>query len=228
MLVRRKGDEANKETTVLVDASPDLVRQTSAAGARRLDALLMTHDHADQSHGIDDIRAFSIVQRERIPVYANQATAKTMAARFGYVFQGLGGYSAIADLRPLPPLGHAWSVEGPSGAIPVVGFDQDHVVCRSVGYRFGDVAYSSDVAHLPEEAFEALQGLDVWIVDALRETQHPTHAHLERTLEWIGRVRPRRAILTDLHIDLDYEALRARLPDGVEPAFDGLRFESHL
>ena len=228
LLVRRKGDGAVNETTVLVDTSPDLVRQTSAADARRLDAVLMTHDHADQSHGIDDIRAFSITQRERIPVYANAVTAETLLRRFSYVFQGEGGYSSIADLRHLPALGHHWTIDGPSGEIPVVGFDQDHVVVRSVGYRFGDVAYSSDVAHLPEDAFDALRDLDVWIVDALRETHHPTHAHLDRTLKWIERVKPRRAILTDLHIDLDYETLRARLPPGVEPAFDGMRFESHL
>jgi phosphoribosyl 1,2-cyclic phosphate phosphodiesterase len=228
LLVRRKGDDPHHETTVLVDTSPDLVRQTSAAGARRLDAVLLTHDHADQTHGIDDIRAFSITQRTRIPVYANDATAETLERRFHYIFQGQGGYSAIAEMHPLAPLGRVWNIDGPSGQIPVLGFDQDHVVVRSVGFRFGDVAYSSDVAHLPEDAFEALRNLDVWIVDALRETPHPTHAHLERTLEWIDRVRPRRAILTDLHIDLDYEALKAKLPAGVEPAFDGLSFTSHI
>jgi phosphoribosyl 1,2-cyclic phosphate phosphodiesterase len=110
----------------------------------------------------------------------------------------------------------------------VVTFDQDHGGVRSVGYRFGDVAYSSDVVNLDESAFAALEGLDVWIVDALRYRPHPTHAHLERTLTWIERLRPRRAILTNLHIDLDYETLKAELPDGVEPAFDGLRFEHEL
>ncbi len=99
---------------------------------------------------------------------------------------------------------------------------------RSVGYRFGDVAYSSDVVDLDEAAFAALQDLDVWIVDALRWRPHPTHAHVERTLEWIARVKPRRAIFTNMHIDLDFEDLRAKLPPGVEPGYDGLRFEHHL
>jgi len=119
-------------------------------------------------------------------------------------------------------------VDGPSGAIPVVTFDQDHGGLRSVGYRFGDVAYSSDVVGLPEDAFAALAGLDVWIVDALRWRPHPTHAHVDLALEWAARLRPRRTILTNMHIDLDFAALSARLPPGVEPAFDGLRFEHAL
>ena len=223
LLARRRGEGA--ETTLLIDTSPDLARQTAAAGANRLDAVLFTHDHADQTHGIDDIRAFAINQRARIPAYMDEATTKTLMLRFGYIFRGEGGYPAIAEARELPPHGVAWQVDGPSGPIPVVGFDQDHGGPRSVGFRLGGVAYSSDVVDLPEESFRALEDLDVWIVDALRETPHPTHAHLERTLGWIKRVQPRRAILTNMHIDLDYDALCARLPQGVEPAFDGLRFE---
>jgi len=97
-----------------------------------------------------------------------------------------------------------------------------------VGYRFGPVAYSSDVVGLPEAAYRALEGVSVWIVDALRYTPHPTHAHLARSLEWIERVRPARAILTNMHIDLDFSTLAAELPEGVEPAYDGLRFEVGL
>ncbi len=228
LLVRRLGEGAEQETTVLVDTSPDLRVQTAEAGVKRLDAVLLTHDHADQTHGIDDIRAFFIRQRARIPTYADPATTASMMRRFGYVFEGLGGYPGIADLQPLPPHGAAWTLDGPSGAIPVVTFDQDHGEVRSVGYRFGDVAYSSDVVDLDEAAFAALEDLDVWIVDALRWRPHPTHAHVERTLDWIARVRPRRAILTNLHIDLDFEELKARLPPGVEPGHDGLRFAHDL
>ena len=228
LLVRRLGEGAEHEKTVLVDTSPDLRSQTAAAGAKRLDAVLLTHDHADQTHGIDDIRAFFIRQRARIPTYMDEVTTASMMRRFGYVFDGEGGYPGIAERHVLPAHGEAWHIDGPSGAIPVVTFDQDHGGIRSVGYRFGDVAYSSDVVHLDDHAFAALHGLDVWIVDALRWRPHPTHAHVERALEWIERVRPRRAILTNMHIDLDYNDLKRKLPKGVEPAFDGLRLKHQL
>jgi len=223
MLVRRKsGQGPEHETTVLVDTSPDLRLQTAAAGVRRLDAVLLTHDHADQTHGLDDVRAFALRAMRRIPVHMDQATNDTLLHRFRYVFRGADGYPAICDDHLIPPHGETWAVDGPSGSIPVTSFDQDHGGMRSVGYRFGDVAYSSDVVGMPESGFEALQGVRVWIVDALRYRPHPTHAHLERALEWIARVRPERAILTNMHIDLDFKALCAILPKGVEPAFDGL------
>jgi phosphoribosyl 1,2-cyclic phosphate phosphodiesterase len=226
LLVQRAGPDA--ETTILVDASPELRIQTARAGMTRCDAVLLTHDHADQVHGLDDVRAFFLRQRARIPCWMDDATDATMMRRFGYIFEGEGGYPAICDRRIIPAHGEMWDVVGPSGSIPVRTFDQDHGGVRSVGYRFGDVAYSSDVVGLDGAAFEALADLDVWIVDALRRRPHPTHAHLNLALEWIARVRPKRAILTNLHIDLDYEQLVRELPPGVEPAFDGLAFEHEL
>ena len=224
MMIRRpSGEGPERWTTVVVDASPEFRLQTADAGAKRLDALLLTHDHADQSHGVDDIRAFAMVQRAKIPVHVDPPTERTMLSRFGYVFHGEKGYPAIADLVAIPPHGATWRVEGPSGAIPVVTFDQDHGPIRSIGYRFGPVAYSSDVLTLDDAAFEAMAGVDVWIVDALRYTPHPTHAHVERTLGWIEQLKPRLAILTNLHIDLDFEELTSRLPEGVAVAFDGMR-----
>lgn len=228
-LVRRKAEEGGPETTVLVDTSPDLRLQTVAADVRRIDAVLYTHDHADQAHGIDDVRAFVISSGQRIPMYMDPATRDTLTRRFGYIFESRRLYPALAEPRDLPPHGQAWSVDGPSGQVPVVSFDQDHGGgTRSVGYRFGDLAYSSDVVDLPPEALETLRGVDTWLVDALRWTPHPTHAHVERALEWIAAVQPRRAYLTNLHIDLDYNDLRRRLPSGVEPAYDGLTLETPL
>jgi phosphoribosyl 1,2-cyclic phosphate phosphodiesterase len=225
LLVRRLSDEGpERQTTVVVDASPEFRLQTAAAGARRLDGLLLTHDHADQCHGIDDMRVFALIQRRRIDCWMDAATRKSLARRFDYIFVGQGGYPAIGEARSIPAHGVPWSVEGPSGAIPVVTFDQDHGGIRSIGYRFGSMAYSSDVINLPKRSFEALRDLDVWIVDALRYTPHPTHAHVDRALEWIARVKPKRAILTNMHIDLDFEELSRRLPEGVEAAYDGLRF----
>ncbi|WP_293902866.1 MBL fold metallo-hydrolase [Phenylobacterium sp.] len=231
LLVRRLGEgaaDSTQQTTALIDASPELRIQTVRAGVKRVDAVLLTHDHADQVHGLDDIRAFYLRQQARIPCWMDASTDATMMRRFGYIFEPEGGYPAICDRAAIPAHGTAWQVDGPSGAIPVTTFDQDHGGVRTVGYRFGGVAYSSDVVRLDEAAFAALADLDIWIVDALRRRPHPTHAHLERTLEWIARVRPKRAILTNMHIDLDFQQLRAELPAGVEPAFDGLTFQHRL
>lgn len=229
MMIRRPSEEGPERwTTVVVDTAPEFRQQSAAAGAKRLDALLLTHDHADQTHGIDDIRAFAMRQRARIAVHVDPPTAQTMLRRFGYVFLGEKGYAAIADIVAIPPHGKPWQVEGPSGPIPIVTFDQDHGEVRSVGYRFGPIAYSSDVLALDEAAFAAMDGVELWIVDALRYTPHPTHAHVERTLGWIERLKPRQAILTNLHIDLDFEELTSRLPPGVQAAYDGLRLTMQL
>ncbi len=223
LLVRRPSPLGREhETTVVVDTSPDFRLQMVAAGVRRVDTVLLTHDHADQTHGIDDLRAFYLHQRRRTPCYMDAHTRGTMLRRFGYIFEGAGGYPAICDVAELPDFAIPWQIEGPSGAIPVTAFDQDHGDVRSVGYRFGDLAYSSDVVGLPDSAFEVLSGVKVWIVDALRYTPHPTHATVDQALAWIDRVKPERAILTNLHVDLDYRELAGRLPPGVEPAYDGL------
>ncbi len=224
LLVRRlaTGQGASAPTTVVVDTSPDFREQALSAKIQRLDGVLFTHDHADQTHGLDDIRAFAINQRARIPAWMDDATWQRLERRFGYIFHSIGGYPAIGDLRPMPGLGVEFEVAGPTGPIPVVAFDQEHGEIRSLGFRFGSVAYSPDVNHLPDSSFDALAGVDTWIVDTLRYTPHPTHAHLERTLDWIARLQPRRAILTNLHIDMDFSTLAAELPAGVEPAYDGL------
>ncbi len=229
MMVRRKStSDQPDETTILIDTSPDLRTQTAAAGARRLDGVLLTHDHADQVHGIDDIRAFFIRQRKRIPIWMDTATRQTIDARFGYIFRDEGGYPAIAERRDLPLHCEVWSIEGPSGSIPILNFDQDHGGVRSVGYRIGSVGYCSDVVRLPPDAMAALEGVEVFIIDALRYKPHPTHATVAQALEWIAELKPKHGILTNLHVDLDYETLAAELPPNVEPAYDGLRFEAPL
>ena len=228
LLVRRRSPSGGPATTVLIDTAPELRQQTAAAGVTRLDGVVFTHDHADQMHGLDDIRAFYLNQRARVPCWADAATWRTLQRRFGYCFEGEGGYPAIADHRPMPPPGRPFEIDGPSGAVPIVGYDQDHGGIRSLGFRIGPVGYSADVVDLPDAAFEILAGVDTFIVDALRDRPHPTHAHVALALDWIARLKPRRAILTNLHIDLDYAALSARLPAGVDVAFDGLSFETGL
>jgi phosphoribosyl 1,2-cyclic phosphate phosphodiesterase len=220
LLVRRRGPGG--VTNVLVDTAPELRQQTAGAGVNHVDAVLYSHDHADQAHGIDDLRAFFLSARRRIPCFMDGPTRRTLERRFDYIFQGEGFYPAIADLHDMPANGEAWRIDGAGGPIDVTAFDQDHGGVRSLGFRFGPIAYSSDVVDIPDESFALLAGVDTWIVDALRWTPHPTHAHVGRALEWIARVQPRRAVLTNLHIDLDYGRLAAELPQGVEPAYDGM------
>jgi phosphoribosyl 1,2-cyclic phosphate phosphodiesterase len=149
------------------------------------------------------------------------ATRAVLRPRFRYCFEGGEGYPPIledvGDLIPLSPV----TIAGPGGAMQIQPLEQDHGFSVSLGFRIGPVAYSNDVVALPELSFDSLGGLELWIVDALREKPHPTHAHLARSLEWIARLKPARAVLTNLHIDLDYQRLKAGLPAGVEPAYDG-------
>ncbi len=218
-LIRRHGAEG--VTSVLIDTSPDLRAQMLAAQVRSIDAVLYTHDHADQTHGIDDLRVFAMRARRRIPAFMDAATRTALQGRFHYIFDSVEGYPAILEPHDIPAHGVDWSVPGPGGAVPVVTFDQAHGPIRSVGYRCGPVAYSSDVSDLDEAALQAVAGCDLWIVDALRWTAHPTHAHVDKTLDWIARARVKRAVLTNLHIDLDYNVLSAIVPPHVEVAFDG-------
>lgn len=214
---------------ILIDTSPDLREQLLAARCGRIDAVLYTHDHADQIHGIDDLRSIAYFARRRLPVFADAITFETLRARFGYCFETPpgSGYPPILDGRIIPEPFGPFSVHGQGGAsVEVVPFAQEHGRIRSLGFRIGDLAYSADVSALDEAAFQALAGVDTWIVDALRDAPHPTHSHVEQSLEWIARVKPRRAILTNMHIDLDYEVLARRLPPGVIAAHDGLIFES--
>ena len=210
----------NGLTSVVIDTAPDFREQMIRAAVPHIDAILWTHDHADQTHGLDDMRAFTFARGRPIDGYMDEATHATLTGRFGYVFKGNLGYPPVCVPHLIPHHGTPWSISGEGGGMPVVTFDQAHGPIRSVGYRIGDIAYSSDISDMPEDSFDALQGLKVWIVDALRYKPHPTHSHLEKTLGWVERVKPERAILTNLHQDMDYEALKAILPAGVEPGFD--------
>jgi phosphoribosyl 1,2-cyclic phosphate phosphodiesterase len=219
MLARLRGPDGT--TSVLIDTSPDLREQALAARVSHVDAVLYTHDHADQTHGIDDLRVFYINSRRQIAAYMDEPTREALIRRFDYVFASHLGYPAILSANLIPPHRMRWQIEGAGGAIPVVTFDQAHGPIRSVGYRLGNMVYSPDVSDLDDDAIEAVRGADLWIVDALRYTPHPTHAHLDRTLEWIARAEVKRAVLTNLHIDMDYRTLSESLPANVEVGYDG-------
>ncbi|MDW4499442.1 MBL fold metallo-hydrolase [Sulfitobacter sp. D35] len=219
ILVQRIDGDA--VTSVLVDTSPDLRAQLLDAGIGRLDGVIYTHSHADHVHGIDDLRMIVHNMRARVPVWADGPTRAALMERFGYAFIQPEGssYPPILDIYPIDD---DVRIDGPGGAITFRPFRVAHGGMDSLGFRIGDIAYLPDVADIYEDAWPVLEDLDWWIVDALRRDPHPTHAHLARTLEWIARVAPRRAILTNMHIDLDYDTLMAETPDHIEPAYDGL------
>lgn len=223
-LVQRIGPAGT--TSVLIDTSPDLREQLLEADVRRLDAVLITHEHADHTHGIDDLRPLVIAMRRRMPVHMDRVTAELLMARFGYCFKSPPGsqYPPILTAHGMHP-GEPVRIDGPGGAIEATPFRMIHGDIDALGFRIGDLVYAPDVSRIPEESWPYFEDLDVLILDALRYTPHPTHFSLEESLAVIARVKPRRAIVTNLHTDLDFETLRRELPEGVEPAHDGLTVE---
>jgi len=224
LLVERRTDEG--VTRVLVDTSPDLREQLIGAEVDWLDGVLYTHEHADHTHGIDDLRALSMKHHRRVDVYLDERTAAMMRIRFGYCFQSPPGseYPPIVSEHRLNA-GAALKIAGQGGMIAALPIRQVHGDIASLGFRFGSLAYSCDLSDLPAESAAALADLDVWIVDALRYRPHPSHFSLDDALRWIERLNPRRAILTNLHSDLDYEVLQRKLPTHVVPAYDGMSIE---
>jgi len=221
LLVERS--DAEGRTRVLVDCTPDLREQLLGAEADWLDGVFITHEHADHTHGIDDLRPLFVHKHRRVDVYLDEPTSRAMHARFGYCFMTPpgSGYPPILNERRLAP-GRPVTVEGQGGPIEALPVAQDHGDIPSLGFRFGNLAYSADIKALAPESLGAMAALDVWIVDALRRAPHPSHFNLDEALDWIARVKPKRAILTNLHSDMDYATLRASLPSGVEPAYDGM------
>lgn len=218
LVERLDGDTA---TRVLIDTSPDLRAQLLDADVGILDGVVYTHPHADHVHGIDDLRMVAFNRGARLPVWADAETTVALTTRFGYAFyQPPGsGYPPILELNPLEG---PFEVAGPAGPIPFRPIRVRHGGIDALGFRIHDLAYLPDVSDIPPAAWTQLEGLEVLILDALRYRPHPTHAHLERSLAWIARAAPERAVLTNMHNDLDYATVAAEAPESVIPAYDGL------
>lgn len=221
VLVEQTG--AGGATRVLVDTSPDLREQLLSAKVDKLDAVLFTHQHADQTHGIDDLRSLAIAQRSRVPVYFNESTARELVVRFRYCFETPPGsdYPPILD-RHAVEAGDTVEIMGKGGALSASAFNLNHGNIDALGFRFGGLAYTPDVSDIPSQSLAALAGLDTWVIDGLRYTPHPSHFSIDDALGWIERLKPRRAVITNMTADVDYETLRAKLPPNVVPAYDGM------
>lgn len=223
LLIEREGADG-RFTRVLVDTSPDLREQLLDAKVDWLDAVVLTHDHADHLHGIDDLRSLVIRHKRRVDVYADEATARTMHTRFGYCFTTPPGssYPPILNDHRLQP-GEQATFSGEGGRITMLPFLVSHGDINALALRFDGLVYSPDIKDVPPESLPFLQGLDVWILDALFYRQHYSHFSVADALAWIERVQPKRGILTHMHSDIDFEAVRTMLPPQVEPAYDGLK-----
>jgi len=224
LLVEKIGPSGT--TSIVVDTSPDFRHQMLAADVQHIDGVLYTHPHADHLHGIDDLRQYALIQRERIQVYADRPTLIHLENSFSYCFKANHGamYPPICEQNEIIA-GERFTVEGKGGAIEVLPILQIHGPIHSLAFRFGAFAYSSDVSDIPEASVLSFEGLDVWVLDALQYRAHISHFSLEQALGWIDRLKPSRAVLTHLHIPLDYETVCKETPDHVEPAYDGLVVE---
>lgn len=219
LLLERVTDQGR--TQVLIDTSPDMRAQLLDAGIGTLDAVVYTHAHADHVHGIDDLRQIVFNTGTRLPVWADGPTQDALLARFGYAFvqPKNSPYPPILDLNTIDG---AVTIEGAGGPMVLHPIRLNHGSVDALGFRVEGLAYAPDVVGIYPESWPMLDGLDVWIIDALRRKPHPSHAHLEMTLGWIAQARPRQAVLTNMHVDLDYATLCAELPDQIRPAHDGM------
>ena len=220
-------DDPKNKTCVLIDTAPDLREQFLANQIKRVDALLYTHDHADQSHGIDDLRAVAYGMRKRIPTYMDSHTKKHLYARFSYCFEMPEGlvHPAILDMQDVIADGDDLVIQGGGGDLRTQVFEVSHGPTPAIGFLLdGVLAYTPDVWFIADEIIERLEDVNVWIVDALRYNDHPTHAHADKTLSWIARSRAKKGVLTNMHIDMDYATLKSELFGRLDVAYDGMSF----
>lgn len=223
VLIKAWTDNPAECTQVLIDTGCDVREQLLDANVALLDAVLYTHEHADHTHGIDDLRMLALVTRKRVEVYADPACMERLKTSFGYCFEAPegSGYPPILNGNVLTA-GKEITIEGAGGAVTILPFEQEHGSITSLGFRIGKFAYSCDLSGFAPESIKAVSGLDMWVIDALRYKPHPSHLSLQETLDWIARMQPGKAVLTNMHTDLDYVRLIQETPTNVQPAFDGM------
>jgi phosphoribosyl 1,2-cyclic phosphate phosphodiesterase len=222
LLVERISQDGT--TRVLIDTSPDMREQLLRTGVSSLDAVAYTHNHADHVHGVDDLRQIVIHNRKRLPVWADPPTQEALFSRFGYAFVQPEGssYPSICDMHTIKG---PFTITGAGGEITLTPVRVEHGDIEALGFRIADICYLPDVSAIPDDVLPHLADLDLWILDALRRTPHPTHFHLARSLEWIARINPKQAILTNMHNDLDHATVEAETPAHIRAAYDGLTVE---
>lgn len=219
LLVTRQGDEGI--TRVLIDTGPDMVHQLVDAEVGEVDAVIYTHPHADHVHGIDDLRQLVFNTRQMMPIWADEPTSQALLDRFGYIFETPEG-SLYPPICKLNRIDGPVVIDGDGGPITLRPFRVQHGEITALGFRIGGLVYLPDVSAIPDGAWPEIMDADVFICDALRPQPHPSHAHLAQALDWIDRSSCARGILTNMHIDMDYQTVMDETPDHVIPAHDGL------
>jgi len=222
LLVERSN--GNGKTSVLIDTGPDMREQLLSARVTYLNAVLLTHSHADHITGLDDLRQLAVAHEEKVNVYLDEPTSGSLMRAFGYCFHQAEGssYPPICQEHRITP-DNPIHIDGEGGTITAIPFSVNHGDIKALGFRFDDLAYLPDVKDVTEAtSLNTLKDLDTLILDALRHTQHPTHMNVEEALTFMQQVKPARGILTDMHGDLDYDELNSQLPDNIQPAYDGM------
>ena len=225
LLIEQHTDEGT--TTVLIDTGPDMRSQLLDAGVGALNAVVYTHSHADHVHGIDDLRQIVYNMRSRLDVYADGDTRNDLISRFGYAFVQPAG-SSYPPILNLNAIDGNVTVSGDGGQITLSPIRVTHGSIEALGFRIGKVAYMPDVSSMDEDGFAKLHNLEYFILDALRYEPHPSHLNVEQALAWMDRLEPSKAVLTNMHLDLDYDTLNRETPNHVTPAFDGMQIKVQL
>ncbi|HTJ56863.1 MAG TPA: MBL fold metallo-hydrolase [Devosiaceae bacterium] len=226
LLIEGHSAGSPEPTRIIIDTGCDLREQMLAAGVDRVEAVFYTHEHADHTHGIDDLRVLALNNRRRVDVHFTQEAGDRIREAFGYCFTSAPGsdYPPILEAHVIKA-GQNITIDGPGGSITLHAFLQEHGSIHSLGYRVGGFAYSCDLSAVPKESRKSVSGLDFWVIDALRPLPHPSHLSLPESLAYIAEQQPKQAILTNLHIDMDYAGVEAQTPENVTPAFDGMRID---
>lgn len=227
MLVQKVS--AKGETTVLIDAGADMHHQLLNANINALDAVLITHEHADHTHGIDDLRAFALEQQDQVPVYMTADTFANVGSKFSYCFEQVEGsyYPAILKYCEID-YDKAFNVDGAGGSIEILPVRVEHGSIDCTAFLIDGVMYSADLNDIPKTSLYAFENLDIWVIDALRPKPHGSHFSVEDVLHWAGKIQPKRSILTNMSTELDYMSLKdqmAKTNQNIAPAYDGLTFE---
>ncbi len=214
----------SKTTDILIDATVDLREHLNSIEQKKIDALLLSHAHSDHVNGMDDLRTIKHVMNRTIDTYSNDKTIDDIMRRFPYIFKGDYGdvYKPFLTPHTIPE-----NVDITIGDLDIGVFEQDHGSCTSLGFRFGDFAYSVDMRDLCEASLQKLEGVDTWIVGSAgyHKDTHPTHATLKQIIKWVDRLQPRMTYLSVLSNYMDYDIMCDELPANIRPAYDGMVLE---